>query len=890
MILLYQRFEPEGLTSYYRDDFNSSLWMDEGGKAVIAQPFQCAKIRGGGSFEASINWQAMTLDAFTTVVDQAASSFDPLDSRPFSMGMLLAPPKSISIAALAGSEVHPKIINAHRSAVDFVASVAARMLVTRQRGEETPLYGKVLRFTHPFSRAEDPQLHDHLEWIPEPSGGALHRYPWFYFQFSLRQIYHYALVAELTRLGYLIEIGDAEELQWELAGIDPMMMAHCSQRSQEVEELARASCQSSLGAAMRWAALSSSKGLPKLSGRTLGAARSDWRNQFELKDNDLEPGEGRTQSPLVLPNIRSLFRKSASANILTLQGRALALCLGQTQPPVQAMIKIQNALSREAMAGRLRANVVRFGTAYLHPEIYKDQQNLIREIQTGIGKGYPLSISGIEAGKLDENVNSVLKLRNRIRVVSSREGFPADLNVSYADPADKESKGTSCLSLKEWDTLSILERCRQHSTGDLIIAVTKPARHGDLLTAAMALSRVPGVGEPSLTQRIFTLQKGMGRTATKIRVEIRKGSLPQKPEDLFMELERQPPDRMAVGVVHPGYSEALRRQLNSAMAGRLILSRPMSEASKLINVDVVVPFSETPKIGMEVIVHKNHPRFHLGTRWSIVDILPDRGLVLTKKRVRKKFSWEELEELASHISVVERMPMRIVSGMRLQAQENFTKFKPEKLSIKKGEIVTASALEDDGSLVLRDGRKIPARFRAFCPAFLVRELPKVGEKPDLVLTTAPDSVFEWREWALSFRSKRLIVFTSKPEEVASEIGREVLRQKGQKALQTAYAFVTGDGEFVPNESRCQELLHEMSAPIHEVPEDLIPRIVVPIRNDVVDPEPPRITVVRDETDEPKPIKKQEEKEPTAPVEPKQPKKVPIRRKLKEQPGPTMDDP
>ena len=890
MILLYPRFEPEGLTSYYRDDFNSDLWMDEGGKAVIAQPFQCAKVRGGGSFEASINWEAMTLDAFTSVVDKAADSFDPLDRRPFSMGMLLAPPKSISIAALAGSEVRPKIIDAHRGAVDFVASVAARMLVTRRRGEQTPLYGRVLRFTHPFSRAEDPQLHDHLEWIPEPSGGALHRYPWFYFQFSLRQIYHYTLAAELTRLGYLIEIGDAEELQWELAGIDPMMMAHCSQRSQEVEELARASCQSSLGAAMRWAALSSSKGLPKLFGRTLGAARSDWRNQFELKDNDLELGEGRTQSPLVLPNIRSLFRKSASANLLTLQGRALALCLGQTQSPVQAMIKIQNALSWEAMGGQLRANVVRFGTAYLHPEIYKDQQNLIREIQNGIGKGYPLSISGIEAGKLDKDVNSVLKLRNRIRVVSSREGFPADLNVTYADPADKESKGTSCLSLKEWDTLSILKRCRQHPTGDLIIAVTKPARHGDVLSAAMVLSRVPGVGEPSLDQRIFTLQKGMGRTATKTRVEIRKGSLPKKHSDLFMELEHQPASRMAVCVVPPDYSEPLRRQLNSAMAGRLILSKPMAEASELIDLDVVVPVSETPKVGMEVIVHKNHRRFHLGTRWKIVDVLPDRGLVLSKTRVRKKFSWEELEELASHISVVERMPMRIVSGMRLQAQENFTKFKPEKLSIKKGEIVTASALEDDGSLVLRDGRKIPARFRAFCPAFLVRELPTAGTKPDLVLSMAPDPEVELRPWAFSFRSKRLIVFTSKPEVIASAMGREEVLHRSQRALKTAHAFVTGEGEFVPNNTRCQELLHEMSAPIHEVPEDLMPRIVVPIENEVTDPEPPRITVVRDETVEPKPIKKQEVKEPTAPVESKPLKKVPIRKKRKEYPGPTISDP
>lgn len=130
-----------------------------------------------------IVWNGMGKDDFGGIIKEVSGRFQPekFKRRPFALGTIFAPPKSISLAALAGPRVERVIIKAHRMAVGFVARLLARMLVTRKLGEDVPIRARILRFTHPFSRADDPQFHDHLEWIPDPRDGALHTYPWFFF-------------------------------------------------------------------------------------------------------------------------------------------------------------------------------------------------------------------------------------------------------------------------------------------------------------------------------------------------------------------------------------------------------------------------------------------------------------------------------------------------------------------------------------------------------------------------------------------------------------------------------------------------------------------------------------------------------------------------------------
>lgn len=324
MLLIFPRYKSSSLREYYLKDFDADLWRDEHGNIVLESPFQVAHVRGTGLGTAvSPDWQPLSKTQFCELIEQHSRAFF-RERRPFSLGVVLSPPKSISIAALAGERVRQEIISAHRAAVNDIAALYSGMMMTRKRGAEVPVEGCVFRFSHPFSRADDPLLHDHLEWIPHHAEGPLHTYPWFFFQHSMRQIYHYGLAAGLARDGFSIRTSDGESLSWELDGVDPDAVIQFSKRSAEVESLARENCNETLSAALRWAVLTSSKALPKSPEENLALVRRNWLNELLPSQRTPELGNPKLSSSLKLPSLAKIFRLSSPAHQLTLQGRTLA--------------------------------------------------------------------------------------------------------------------------------------------------------------------------------------------------------------------------------------------------------------------------------------------------------------------------------------------------------------------------------------------------------------------------------------------------------------------------------------------------------------------------------------------------------------------------------------
>ena len=154
--------------------------------------------------------------------------------------LVLSAPKSVSVAALAGSQVEGRILEAHLSAVDDVLSLIAPNLFERRMEEKrafvNPSDATFLAFTHPWNRVIEPQLHTHVT-ISRPRGGnALWGYPLFLLQRTLRAIYHYSLVSRLRGQGFRIRVGEPWSLAWELGGIADAVIWKFTERTKAIRE------------------------------------------------------------------------------------------------------------------------------------------------------------------------------------------------------------------------------------------------------------------------------------------------------------------------------------------------------------------------------------------------------------------------------------------------------------------------------------------------------------------------------------------------------------------------------------------------------------------------------------------------------------------------------
>ncbi len=158
----------------------------------------------------------------------------------------LSPPKSVSIAALAGGD--ERIIEAHGRAVFIAMGELEQFAATRVRrggslsDQETGNVAGAM-FHHDTSRALDPHLHSHCILFNathdavEGRWKALQNYGMLRAQKYVENVYYHELARALISFGY--EIANHRRGDFELKGMSPALRDKFSKRHAEIDEKTR---------------------------------------------------------------------------------------------------------------------------------------------------------------------------------------------------------------------------------------------------------------------------------------------------------------------------------------------------------------------------------------------------------------------------------------------------------------------------------------------------------------------------------------------------------------------------------------------------------------------------------------------------------------------------
>ncbi|HEY3409730.1 MAG TPA: MobF family relaxase, partial [Propionicimonas sp.] len=162
--------------------------------------------------------------------------------------LTLSPPKSVSaLWAIAGPELATTIRAIHTAAVTEALVEAERKVLFTREGHQGARHVAVrgmiaARFDHRDSRAGDPDLHTHVAIANkiQTMGGdwkAIDASVLYAAKVTLSEVYLTSLTARLRDLGLaMVPVGnDGKRPVYEIAGVEPALLAHWSSRRRDVE-------------------------------------------------------------------------------------------------------------------------------------------------------------------------------------------------------------------------------------------------------------------------------------------------------------------------------------------------------------------------------------------------------------------------------------------------------------------------------------------------------------------------------------------------------------------------------------------------------------------------------------------------------------------------------
>jgi hypothetical protein len=173
------------------------------------------------------------------------------------------------------------------------------------------------------------------------------------------------------------------------------------------------------------------------------------------------------------------------------------------------------------------------------------------------------------------------------------------------------------------------------------------------------------------------------------------------------------------------------------------------------------------------------------------------------KRVPQKF--------LDRITVCRLMPLAVCSGDRLQLKGNALATRGQRLA--NGEIITVSAVLQDGSIRLDDGRTLPPNYRQFQRGYAVTSYGSQGKTVDHVLfaDAAVRAATNAQQWyvTISRGRKSVQIFTTDREEL-----RQFISRSGERELALDLANTIGRSRRVREEvlgtiSRGRELARRL---------------------------------------------------------------------------------
>lgn len=751
MVNLVIRKDGGGFRDYFDGDFNAVHW--EGIPTCMM-----------GLVLPQILQQEREVDGWKPL---DRSKFNDLSSR-FSSKVIgyefgFAPPKSFSIGALCGGEVSMDLLNVHRLAVTIVLSRLPELFFVRRTSGQSkwlePAKRNMIRFRHPYNRANEPQLHEHVFIFAKSADAGsltLDGRPFFEHQHAIMVLYHYELVRLLGSLGYRVERGGRSVLDWEIAGIDKTLIPIFSSRSRRSDDqwvddfTARRAVTKK-----RLAVLTERRQWPKTESILLSDAREKWRKTIGDRcviPVRCSPRYGASVGEMGLAN---LFRFDGVQTRLELESRWVAEHFDSDVPLPEISVALDDSLCTAEKAEEVRFHL---GCVFGHIPTIKTE-GLIHDVITS-GRGYGSDFEGDLSSFTDlPPLRSALARSDAVRLAA----VPRDRISDTAAMVRVASPALTVVPVEDWSSGS-LQKAMSGLDGKSIVIIGpqewgERSRFHDVLRQQIKI-------EP---QSKKVLKSG--------KTKIRFGKLPSEPPARFFQKLLESRSHCVI-LAPEDLVEEERRSLNQKILGMMVKRGQIGYAC---TVDVVQPWPDpSTTIDMDdlwVVALHNTPLLRHGTRWRI-HLLDSRFVNLEKDTgYHKRVLWEDLVRSAGRLICVREEAVKLPQGRPCRAR---CSFRVGGLSVKAGHWLTPRFVEPDGSIGV-DGGILKPGFRLFEPDLLVREIP----------TGKIESLVVWYEGGdvaplLALRAEREILIVSDLPDLMRAGCREMLtsaaskRKKGQK--------------------------------------------------------------------------------------------------------------
>jgi len=805
MVGLVVRKSARGLLGYFEGDFESRIWVDESGQPLLRPLIGCLARR-----DSSVQWATLEPDQFRAVVHDVDSQRGLREILAVELGF--APPKSVSVAALADTRVSPEIIEAHSSAVDDVLSFFSTQLVARARGGLIDCGVRLFQLPHPWNRGKEPQLHSHIIMMRDYGfSHALWTTVVFLLQRSLREVYHYSLASRLLAQDFRLTLGPEGSLAWELQGIPIGTLRHFSERSQTLRELASANPKGyfSQGAEFRVAGWASRRNLPKTDHSvSLAEARQLWRRKMPVVD--LVGASPRVETvPLALEEV---FRRSSVLTKEQFLAGHLGRWIGASAPFPEAIAMASRFLAEHVQSGRL----LRSGDAYCLPETLEAEGRVLLAITEGFDQSEPLDLR-VKKPRTSQ-IQKILSTRHSVKVIST-DGEPLPLPSDLRDAGGRRFRGLVKF-LSHWKSGEVLELIQNRQNQSIVIFVEEPASIGDFGDRSRRLlltgkETVAQVNVPFLVQnRRVIIRKGelkvgdekkptwIGKVVRSVlqkdplsvsfeknSVTLVPGECPERLQDLnWKKLQRKPVGRETVI-----YRRVPWERLYSGSWENLTL---------FAFGKVVLPVPKEKKVQRTI---------RAGTAWVFVG--PAVGEMI-KVRGRKQSKLLNLEALRTvtqsgrtDLALIEPAKVLLSPGIPLASE---TRFESAHQIFRPDEVHIVESVEPDGTTRFTSGCHWPNSYLVMAPAFFVPGFTKSQPRLPSIRVAAPTGGdrIAWLEQLPE--ADLTVIHCAYPVKFCRDLERDSFHRGRAKRIGTTHRIIGGEwtsdlAPLFPPSARWQEL-------------------------------------------------------------------------------------
>jgi len=804
VINLVKRTNADQLRKYFADDFVSSKW-DVVGRSLGTE-LEPTRTLLRPSYRRCPDWTKIDETSFGDIV---------AGLEKLAQGGILAfeldfsPPKSVSVAALAGQSVCEEIIRHHMESVnDSLVFLAPVMLDRRMKKGDLrflPAAVGLIRFTHPWNYKREPQLHSHvlLHRVVSPASRAIYAYPLYLLQRALRAVYHFALASRLRQAGYRLRLGEPGSLAWELDGIKPAVLRAFAERSAGIAQHVRDHRREGYFSRMvetRIAAASTRRALPKTeSGATLATARKLWEKKIPARKCVAATSASETgQSDWLPVPLDTMFRRGSVISRWQFTATHLAQWLGA---PVSVTTALDAADRIRDM--RLRqGEVVEKDRGLCLPKVFQAEAEILAQLADGYDRREPIIFKLPPGGStvfLAKRLLEIGEPSDRVRL-ASLFGEILPRGTKAADPKGNDIS-TAIIALDQWDPFVALSEIRRRSPGYAVVVARDVLHKGDFLERIARLiprkkssgSELPkprwrGAQVSVLNETMEnvlagkkrfwqTIQQKLGALWKSKKKPVRSSKLPIIFNQRLAAHQCQEASWHRLAEITAGSNKRQEVALREVVPWDELFVAHRWEGKGIFLTASITKKELTPFLRSYGFEEEQTLRY--GDLWEFVEA-PVANVFMARSLKRPRwFSLPVYKAIASfpefrdRIHLVSTRKVFLVPGVPLASMARFKKLNP-------GEIAYVERMRKDGTIIMSNRTKWSPRTCVLRPALVVNEFaPKQGTLARIVMGLAPDEDII-RLLAAIPKCNSAVVLSHSPAVVESTIREEIEKQNQRR--------------------------------------------------------------------------------------------------------------